>query len=204
MNVESIPKFSCPGAKLWAKVPDHANKLRLTMLRSPESPRNVSQIAFYLLSIGARLNEALQAKWCQIDRQTRVWQIPAAVSKSGKIRVVPLNDSALEILGQLETEGKFDYLFVNTRISKKTGEEVGTGKPYTSIMRVWTRLRKMAGLPHFRIHDLRHQYASFLVNSSRTLYEVQQVLGHSDPKSPSAMPTCQPSHCRMQPTVHRS
>jgi site-specific recombinase XerD len=28
---------------------------------------------------------------------------------------------------------------------------------------------------------LRHQYASFLVNSGRTLYEVQQILGHSSP-----------------------
>jgi hypothetical protein len=37
-------------------------------------------------------------------------------------------------------------------------------------------------LPQFRIHDLRHQYASFLVNSGRTLNEVLQVLGHSDPK----------------------
>ena len=32
------------------------------------------------------------------------------------------------------------------------------------------------------IHDLRHQYASFLVNSGRTLYEVLAILGHSDPK----------------------
>ena len=32
-----------------------------------------------------------------------------------------------------------------------------------------------------RLHDLRHQYASFLVNSGRTLYEVQQILGHSNP-----------------------
>ena len=33
-----------------------------------------------------------------------------------------------------------------------------------------------------RRQHLRHQYASFLVNSGRTLYEVQQILGHSDPK----------------------
>jgi site-specific recombinase XerD len=32
-----------------------------------------------------------------------------------------------------------------------------------------------------RIHDLRHQHASSLVNSGRTLYEVQQILGHSGP-----------------------
>ena len=154
----------------------------LTVLRSPDSPRNVCLIALFLLSTGARLNEALQAKWGQIDRRTRVWRIPAAVSKSGKVRVVPLNDSALDVLGQLETEGKFDHLFVNSRISTKTGKEVGTGKPYTTIMKVWSRLRLKAGLPQFRIHDLRHQYASFLVNAGRTLYEVQQVLGHSDPK----------------------
>lgn len=49
--------------------------------------------------------------------------------------------------------------------------------------KVWDRLRREAGLPHFRIHDLRHQYASFLVNSGRTLYEVQQLLGHQSPST---------------------
>jgi len=38
-----------------------------------------------------------------------------------------------------------------------------------------------AGQPHLRLHDLRHQYASFLINQGRTLYEVQAILGHSDP-----------------------
>lgn len=154
----------------------------LTVLRSSESPRSVCQIAMFLLSTGARLNEALQATWSQIDRQTSVWRIPASNSKSKRIRSVPLNDSAFDVLNQLDTEGRFEHLFVNSRISKKTGKQVGTGKPYTTIMKVWSRLRLKAGLPHFRIHDLRHQFASFLVNSGRTLYETQQLLGHADPK----------------------
>jgi integrase len=144
----------------------------LTVLRDPTGPRSVCQIALFLLSTGARLNEALSAKWADIDRSTRVWRIPATVSKSRKIRVVPLNDSALEVLAELDTEGEFDGLFVNRQ----------TGKPYTTIMKVWSRLRLKAGLPFLRIHDLRHMYASFLVNSGRTLYEVQACLGHSDPK----------------------
>jgi len=143
----------------------------LTVLRTDEN-RNVCLIALFLLSTGARLNEALQAKWDQVDRQTRVWRIPASNSKSKRIRSVPLNDSALEILGQLDTEGKFDHLFVNHQ----------SGAAYTTIHKVWGRLRKKAGLTHLRIHDLRHQYASFLVNSGRTLYEVQSILGHSDAK----------------------
>ena len=176
-----VPLFNVDN-KVEHYLDDEQLQRLLTVLRSPDSPRSVCQIALFLLSTGARLNEALSAKWADIDQQTRVWRIPAAISKSRKIRVVPLNDSALEILGQLETEGKFDHLFVNSRISTKTGKEVGTGKPYTTIMKVWSRLRLKAGLPHFRIHDLRHMFASFLVNSGRTLFETQQVLGHSDPK----------------------
>ena len=74
-------------------------------------------------------------------------------------------------MDELDTEGTFDYLFVNRR----------TGKPYVNIMKVWSKLRRKAGLEHVRIHDLRHQYASFLVNGGRSLYEVQAILGHSDP-----------------------
>lgn len=106
----------------------------LAVLRSPDSPRSVCQIALFLLSTGARLNEALSATWSQIDRQTRVWRIPASISKSRKIRVVPLNDSALDVLAELDTEGEFDGLFVNRQ----------TGKPYTTIMKVWSRLREVA------------------------------------------------------------
>jgi site-specific recombinase XerD len=84
---------------------------------------------------------------------------------------VPLNDNALEVLGEPGTEGTYGHLFVNAL----------TGQPYTTIMKVWSRLRKAAAVRHLRIHDLIHQYASFLVNGGRTLYEVQQILGHSDP-----------------------
>ena len=35
-------------------------------------------------------------------------------------------------------------------------------------------------MPELRVHDLRHSLASFLVNSGRNIYEVMQILGHSD------------------------
>lgn len=150
----------------------------LTVLRTDEN-RTVCLIAMFLLSTGARLDEALSAKWCDIDQLTRVWRIPALNSKSKRIRAVPLNDSAVDALQQLDTEGEFDHLFVNRTYRK---ENANYGKPYTTIMKVWSRLRNKAGLPHLRIHDLRHQYASFLVNSGRTLYEACGILGHSDAK----------------------
>ncbi len=62
-----------------------------------------------------------------------------------------------------------EYVFPNPK----------TGKPMQEVFRTWDRVRKAVGLDDVRIHDLRHSYASFLVNSGRSLYEVQKLLGHS-------------------------
>jgi integrase len=54
-----------------------------------------------------------------------------------------------------------------------------TGKPYMEIFNAWNTARRKAGLPDLRIHDLRHSFASSLVNGGTPLYEVQKLLGHS-------------------------
>lgn len=149
-----------------------AQRQRLLDVLKTDSNRTVCQIAMFLLSTGCRLNEALQATWDQVHEEARMWRIPARNSKSKRMRAVPLNDSALYVLQQLTTKGEFDHLFINRQ----------TKKPYTTIMKVWSRLRDKAGLPHFRVHDLRHECASLMVNDGRSLFEVQQVLGHADPR----------------------
>jgi len=52
-----------------------------------------------------------------------------------------------------------------------------------SIFGAWDTARKRAGLDEVRIHDLRHSFASFLINSGRSLYEVQKILGHTQVKT---------------------
>ena len=52
-----------------------------------------------------------------------------------------------------------------------------------SIYYSWDTARREAGLEDVRIHDLRHSYASFLVNAGRSLYEVQRLLGHTQIKT---------------------
>jgi integrase len=151
---------------------DDAELGRLLLILRTDENRSVCRVALFLLSTGCRLNEALSAKWSDVDLEKGVFIVSAKNSKSKRMRSVPLNDSALEILSQLDTQNRHEYLFINQK----------TGNPYTTIGKVWNRLRMKAGLKHLRLHDLRHQYASFLVNGGRTLYEVQQILGHSDPK----------------------
>lgn len=145
---------------------------RLVSVLRANDPPMVCQVALFLLSTGARLSEALNADWAHIDRRSGVWRIPATNSKSKRVRSIPLNESAIQVLDQLGTEGKSDHLFINLK----------TGGRLTVVNKVWGRLRTKAGLPHLRLHDLRHQFASFLVNAGHTIYEVQKILGHSDTK----------------------
>jgi len=167
--VARVPLFNADN-KVEHYLDDAELQRLVTVLRMGRN-RPVCNIALFLLSTGARVNEALSATWRDVDEGNRVWRIPASNSKSKRVRAVPLNDSALEVLREVGTKGAFEHVFVNRE----------TGKPYTSIAKAWERLRKMAGLPHLRLHDLRHSFASLLVNGGRTLYEVQQILGHSDP-----------------------
>jgi len=143
---------------------------RLVQVLKTDKNKMVGSACLFLLSTGARLNEALSARWEHFDLEHRNWTIPSEHSKSRKIRSIPLNPTAIQVLESLGTRGKYDHPFIGRR-----------GKPLTTINRAWSRLRNDAGLPHLRLHDLRHQYASFLINQGRTLYEVQAILGHSDP-----------------------
>lgn len=144
---------------------------RLMMVLKTDDNRMICYILKYLISTGARLNEALQAKWVHVEMEKRLWRIPAQNAKSKKVRAVPLNDSALEVLATLNTQDDHEYLFINRL----------TGLPYKDIQKIWQRIRHKAGLPELRIHDLRHQFASFLVNNGNSLFVIGQILGHSTP-----------------------
>jgi len=81
-------------------------------------------------------------------------------------------DAAIELLQSLPRQDDIPWVFFNPR----------TGKPPVSIFYAWDTIRRRVGIPELRIHDLRHSYASFLVNAGRSLYEVQKLLGHHDPR----------------------
>lgn len=156
---------------------DQLQRLISTLDKANSRRRTAALAIKFLLFTGARVNEALNARWKDIDKKNRTWTILATKSKSKQRRSIPLNDAAMAILSQLDTEGVSDWLFTSSR---KDGN--GDQKRMTTINKVYQQLRIDADLEWLRLHDLRHNYASMLVNSGRTLYEVQQILGHSDSK----------------------
>lgn len=150
---------------------DQLQRLMATLDGVSDRRKMASLVIKFLLFTGARVNEALNARWLDIDRKNRTWTIQAKTAKGKRRRSVPINDAAMAVLDQLTTNGKSEWLF--------TSRQGGGNQRMTTINKVWQEIRKDAGLPWLRLHDLRHNFASMLVNSGRTLYEVQQILGHS-------------------------
>ena len=85
-------------------------------------------------------------------------------------------DHALAYARERQTFGKpiFEHQAVQFRLADMDTRIEAARQMVLNAARM-----KDAGLPWLRLHDLRHNYASMLVNSGRTLYEVQQILGHS-------------------------
>jgi integrase len=54
---------------------------------------------------------------------------------------------------------------------------------YTGIQKAWERIRERANLPGFRLHDMRHSFASFAIADGATLYMVGKVLGHKQART---------------------
>ena len=135
-------------------------------------------IVLFLIYTGARKREVMDANWGDIDWLRKSWRI--AKTKSGKIRHVPLSNGAMEVLEKL----KLNFIGEPTKVTP-IFPNPRTGKPYVNFYYSWNNARKRAGLNDFRIHDLRHSFASSLVNAGRSLYEVQELLGHADIKTTS-------------------
>jgi integrase len=130
--------------------------------------RTMADLITFLMLTGARKSEATQALWEHVNLQTGLWTVPAPMSKSGKPRYIPLSRAAIQLLENRRGNGSA-YIFPNPT----------TGEAFQLGHRAWSKIRKQAGIPDVRIHDLRHNYASLLVNHGRSLYEVQKLLGHA-------------------------
>ena len=178
-------KWEIPGVKANPSkdVPlfeDHAKKERyLSQEETQRLYESVQQsdnpmlqfIIPMLILTGARKREVLDAQWDDFDFEHRRWRIP--ITKAGKPRHVPLSDGVLRLLAQVPRKDGCPFVFANPK----------SGKPFVSVFNSWDTARKKVGLGDVRIHDLRHSFASFLVNAGRSLYEVQRILGHTQIKT---------------------
>ena len=151
---------------------DEQLKTLLDVLHT-DSNRKICLLALYLLHSGSRLSETRKAKWSDINETKKLWTVPAENSKSKRVRSIPLSEGALEVLKQIDRRKDDVYVFTNPK----------TKTYFINVFKPWNRIRIKAGVPFLRCHDLRHSFATYAVNSGRSIYEVSKLLGHADTRT---------------------
>ena len=117
-------------------------------------------------------------KWWRSEDKQQKYLITPPKSKDS-VRDVPIPGYLVDIIRQ----------HIDLRLSKlehfsKSTYLCGGYGPIAdeTMLQVKDYVEKLAGLPHIRIHDLRHSYVSLLINAGTPVNTISKLVGHSSPE----------------------
>jgi len=145
-------------------------------------------MALTLARTGMRLGEVLALKWGDIDFHGRFVHVERGFSrgkietpKSGKRRKVDMSKQLSEVLSNLKHQRKIETLERGWESFPEWVFVGIDGKPLnkdTFNKSIFNKALDKAKLRHVRVHDLRHTFASLLIQAGESLAYVKDQLGH--------------------------
>lgn len=163
---KGVERFHEDGRERYLS-PDELDRLTAALASYPHQ-RTANAIRLLILT-GARRMEVLSATWGQFDLEAGAWEKPSAHTKQKKIHRVPLSAPAKAILVDMHDGAEDDdYVFPGQRDGH-----------LTDISRPWAAICKDAALKGVRVHDLRHSFASLILNGGGDLALIGRLLGHA-------------------------
>jgi len=141
-----------------------------------------------LARTGIRLGESLALQWGDIDFESRSIEIKKSLvngrietPKNGRTRKVDMSQQLTATLKDLQITRKEETLRKGWRGTPAWVFCDGNGNfldDNNLRNRVFYKVLAKAGLRRVRIHDLRHSYASLLIQNGESLAYVRDQLGH--------------------------
>jgi integrase len=116
------------------------------------------------LMTGMRRGEMLNLTWDNVDTEHRMIYI--LNSKSGKPREIPIASKLLEVFESIP--------------GSHTGNVFNLSEP--TLRFHFEKALRDSGITDFRIHDLRHTFASHFIMKTSNMPVLQQILGHASSK----------------------
>jgi integrase len=138
-------------------------------------------IAALLAFTGMRRGELLGLRWLDVDHAGGRIMLPQ--TKNGTGRVVWLSEMARTVLNSLPRGRATELVFPPSK-------QVSPANVSLTLLRTCRRL----GIADFRLHDLRHTAASWLMMTGADIYTVAQLLGHKDVRMTARYAHLSPVH----------
>lgn len=126
---------------------------------------------------GRRLSNVRKLRWDAIDLEDGLIIDSADMMKNGQPNHGVLGKTVLSLLRRLRDEAEPDAVWVFP--GRKPG------KPIMNPDHAWNEIRLAAGLADLRIHDLRHNAASWATGAGKNERAVGKYLSHRSPASTS-------------------
>lgn len=148
-----------------------------------------------LIYTGLRRGELLGLKWSDIDFDTGTLTVVRSLAKTkgGLIlqdtktatsnRRVPLSQTALAILKKHKAAQAQEKLLYGDKYNDQGlvfARENGLPIYPDTLRKVLLRILDKAGLPHVRVHDLRHTFATLLLEAGENPKVVAELMGHAN------------------------
>lgn len=143
-----------------------------------ECPEPLKSVVKFALATGLRRSNIINMEWQQIDMQRRVAWVNPEDSKSNRAIGVALNDTACKVLrDQIGKHHKWVFVHTKEGIRPDGSRTPTIRKMRVDDQRAWNAACRRAGIEDFRFHDLRHTWASWLIQSGVPLSVLQEMGG---------------------------
>ncbi len=126
----------------------------------------------FALHTGMRMGEILELSWRGVDFTRRT--VTVLRSKNGERRTIPVNETVFSILRQ---KNKIRSLQIDLVFCSRTFTPLEGGH----LRRSFRLALNKSEITDFHFHDLRHTFATRLVQGGIDIYKVQRLLGHKSP-----------------------
>lgn len=144
--------------------------------RTPADMRDQALLEL-LYACGVRVSEASGLLSCNVDLERRQVKV---FGKGSKERIVPLHDLAVSSLSAYALYARPKLVGFSDDVAFFFVSDRGGVYSTDAIRRMFKRTLVAAGVdPTFTPHDMRHTFATDLLNGGADLRSVQEMLGHS-------------------------
>lgn len=163
---KEIKRFRLP-----QKQPLFFSELEFDLLISKVEKTDLRDLFIFAIQSGLRLGELISLQWNQIDFLNRLLTLTNQnhLTKSKKIRTVPLSIKAMQILTERERSKYGNIIFTYNQRPINPNYVSGIFKNY---------VREAKLNPNFSFHTLRHSFASWLVQRGISIFQISKLLGH--------------------------